>query len=69
MDINFLFVNALNGLVYGAFLLLTSLGLSLVFGLGRVVNFAHGALYALGGYVFVTAMQTLGSPASGLRSL
>lgn len=62
MDINFLFVNALNGLVYGAFLLLTSLGLSLVFGLGRVVNFAHGALYALGGYVFVTAMQKLEAP-------
>jgi branched-chain amino acid transport system permease protein len=62
MDINFFFVNALNGLVYGAFLLLTSLGLSLVFGLGRVVNFAHGALYALGGYAFVTAMQQLGAP-------
>jgi branched-subunit amino acid ABC-type transport system permease component len=61
MDINFFFVNALNGVVYGAFLLLTSLGLSLVFGLGRVVNFAHGALYALGGYALVTAMQRLGA--------
>jgi branched-subunit amino acid ABC-type transport system permease component len=61
MDINFFFVNALNGVVYGTFLLLTSLGLSLVFGLGRVVNFAHGALYALGGYAFVTAMQRLGA--------
>ncbi len=60
MDLNFLFVNALNGVVYGAFLLLTSLGLSLVFGLGRVVNFAHGALYALGGYAVVTIMQRLG---------
>ena len=62
MDINFFFVNALNGFVYGAFLLLTSLGLSLVFGLGRVVNFAHGALYALGGYAFVTATQKLAAP-------
>lgn len=57
MDINFLLANSLNGVVYGAFLLLTSLGLSLVFGLGRVVNFAHGALYALGGYALVAVMQ------------
>lgn len=61
MDLNFLFANALNGVVYGAFLLLTSLGLSLVFGLGRVVNFAHGALYALGGYGLVALMERLGA--------
>jgi len=61
MDLNFFFVNALNGVVYGAFLLLTSLGLSLVFGLGRVVNFAHGALYALGGYALVFLMRHLGT--------
>jgi branched-subunit amino acid ABC-type transport system permease component len=60
MNLNFLLVNALNGLVYAAFLLLTSLGLSLVFGLGRVVNFAHGAFYALGGYAVVALMQRLG---------
>lgn len=57
MDLNFFLVSVLNGLVYGAFLLLTSLGLSLVFGLGRVVNFAHGALYALGGYALIAVMQ------------
>jgi branched-chain amino acid transport system permease protein len=57
LDLNFLFVSALNGVVYGAFLLLTSLGLSLVFGLGRVVNFAHGALYALGGYALVDVIR------------
>ena len=57
---NFLFVSALNGVIYGAFLLLTSLGLSLVFGLGRVVNFAHGALYALGGYVLLEVVRRAG---------
>jgi branched-subunit amino acid ABC-type transport system permease component len=61
MDLSFLFANTLNGVVYGAFLLLTSLGLSLVFGLGRVVNFAHGALYALGGYGLVAVMQRFGT--------
>jgi branched-chain amino acid transport system permease protein len=60
MNLNFLLVSTLNGLVYAAFLLLTSLGLSLVFGLGRVVNFAHGAFYALGGYAVVALMQRLG---------
>lgn len=61
MDWNFLFVNILNGVVYGSFLLLTSLGLSLVFGLGRVVNFAHGALYAMGGYALLTVMRRAGA--------
>lgn len=57
MDLNFLFVSTVNGIIYGSFLLLTSLGLSLVFGLGRVVNFAHGALYALGGYALLEIMR------------
>lgn len=61
MDLNFLFVSALNGVIYGAFLLLTSLGLSLVFGLGRVVNFAHGALYALGGYALLELIRRAGA--------
>ncbi len=61
MDWNFVFVSILNGVVYGAFLLLTSLGLSLVFGLGRVVNFAHGALYAMGGYALIAVMRGAGA--------
>jgi branched-chain amino acid transport system permease protein len=61
VDWNFLFVNILNGVVYGSFLLLTSLGLSLVFGLGRVVNFAHGALYAMGGYALIVVMHGTGT--------
>ncbi len=61
MDLNFFLSSALNGVVYGAFLLLTSLGLSLVFGLGRVVNFAHGALYALGGYAVIAIINQTGA--------
>jgi branched-chain amino acid transport system permease protein len=38
-----------NGLVLGAFYALSALGLTLVFGLMRVVNFAHGELYVIGG--------------------
>lgn len=38
----------LNGLVLGSILLLASLGLTLIYGVGRIVNFAHGALFSLG---------------------
>lgn len=38
-----------NGLVTGAFYALSALGLTLVFGLMRVVNFSHGELYVVGG--------------------
>ena len=40
-----------NGLVSGTFYALSALGLTLVFGLMRVVNFAHGELYMLGGLI------------------
>lgn len=49
-----------NGLIHASLLLLSALGLSLIFGLGRVANFAHGAFYAVGGYVFLTALQRIG---------
>jgi len=46
-----------NGLVTGTFYALSALGLTLIFGLMRVVNFAHGEFYMLGGVLgwFVTA--------------
>lgn len=43
----------LNGLSRGLLLFLIASGLSLIFGLMGVVNFAHGAFYALGGYLAV----------------
>jgi branched-chain amino acid transport system permease protein len=39
-----------NGLVGGSFYALMALGLAVIFGLLRVVNFAHGAVYMLGAY-------------------
>jgi branched-chain amino acid transport system permease protein len=39
------------GLVLGGILVLLAIGLSLIFGLMTVVNFAHGSLYMLGAYV------------------
>ncbi len=51
----------LNGLVLGSILLLSSLGLTLIYGVGRVVNFAHGALFSLGAMCAVW-LATLGLP-------
>ncbi|MET0209996.1 MAG: branched-chain amino acid ABC transporter permease, partial [Burkholderiaceae bacterium] len=39
------------GLINGAFYALMSLGLSIIFGLLHVVNFAHGAQYMLGAFI------------------
>ncbi|WP_028310851.1 branched-chain amino acid ABC transporter permease [Derxia gummosa] len=44
-------INLFNGMVYGALLIIMSSGLALIYGLRRVVNFAHGSLYMLGAYL------------------
>ena len=43
----------LNGLAGASSLFLVAAGLSLIFGVTRIVNFAHGSLYMLGMYVAV----------------
>jgi branched-chain amino acid transport system permease protein len=52
----------LNGLVISTFYALTALGLSIIFGVLRIVNFAHGELYMVGGYAFYLLVATLGIP-------
>lgn len=44
-------INLFNGLVYGTLLIIMCSGLALIYGLRRVVNFAHGSLYMLGAYL------------------
>ncbi|MCC7227325.1 MAG: branched-chain amino acid ABC transporter permease [Burkholderiaceae bacterium] len=41
----------LNGLTFAALLFLVASGFTLIFGLMRIVNLAHGAMYLMGGYV------------------
>ena len=60
MDLSGLLVQLLNGLASGATLFLVAVGLSLVFGVTRIVNFAHGSLYVLGLYVAYTCVDRLG---------
>jgi branched-chain amino acid transport system permease protein len=53
---------ALNGLIISTFYALTALGLAIIFGVLRIVNFAHGELYMLGGYAAYLAVSVLGLP-------
>jgi branched-chain amino acid transport system permease protein len=67
----FWIIQAFNGISYGALLFLLASGLSLIFGVMRIVNLAHGSYFLLGGYVALTVIWTTGSwvlaiPASAL---
>ena len=55
-----LFGQLLIGLINGAFYALLSLGLSVIFGLLNIINFAHGAQYMMGAFVAYFALQWTG---------
>jgi branched-chain amino acid transport system permease protein len=61
MNLNFWLIQAFNGISYGALLFLVGSGLSLIFGVMRIVNLAHGSYFLLGGYVALTVIWTTGS--------
>ncbi|MDT8880267.1 branched-chain amino acid ABC transporter permease [Halomonas saccharevitans] len=48
------------GLINGAFYALLSLGLAVIFGLLKIINFAHGAQYMLGAFAAMLALEYLG---------
>lgn len=58
MDLAFTIV--LDGLIYASWLFIVALGLTLVFGVLRILNFAHGGLYALGSYAAAVAVPFFG---------
>lgn len=60
------YVQTLNGLTLAGIMFLVSSGFTLVFGVMRVTNLAHGAIYLLGGYIAYSAIQTLGNFFFGL---
>ncbi len=59
MDPAFIAVQILNGLASASSLFIIASGLTIVFGVTRIVNFAHGSLYMLGAYVAVTVVPYL----------
>src|SRR3974390_2069542 len=58
-DVSFLFGQFLGGLTTAMFLFLIASGLSLVFGVMRVLNFAHGSFYMVGAYLAWQIVQWL----------
>src|SRR5437763_15458552 len=54
-------IQTINGIVTGMILALVASGLTLIFGIMEVVNFAHGELFMLGAYVGVLTLAATGS--------
>jgi len=50
-----------NGLSFGMLLFVLAAGLSLIFGLCRIVNLSHGSFYLLGGYIGFSTVRLTGS--------
>jgi len=59
-DASFLFAQVLSGLTAAMFLFLIAAGLSLIFGVLGVLNFAHGSFYMLGAYLAFQFVQWFG---------
>src|SRR5271166_6162554 len=57
--LSFYFVQFVTGLSSACSLFLVASGLSIIFGVTRVVNFAHGAFYMLGAYIGYTLADRL----------
>lgn len=59
MDPAFIAIQLLNGLAGASHLFLAASGLTIVFGVTRIVNFAHGSLYMLGAYMAASLVPSL----------
>ena len=65
MSLDAIAVQFLNGLAGASTLFLIAVGLSLIFGVTRIVNFAHGSFYMLGIYVAYTVVARIGGTMFG----
>jgi branched-chain amino acid transport system permease protein len=61
LDTRFWLIQTFNGISYGALLFLVGSGLSLIFGVMRIINLSHGAFFLLGGYVALSVIWVSGS--------
>ena len=65
----FFIISMLNGLSYGLLLFMLSSGLTLIFSMMGVLNFAHASFYMVGAYVGYSISKVVGFwPALGLAS-
>lgn len=61
MNAQFWIIQSFNGISYGALLFLVGSGLSLIFGVMRIVNLSHGAYFLWGGYIALSVIWATGS--------
>jgi len=61
VNTQFWLIQTFNGISYAALLFLVGSGLSLIFGVMRIVNLAHGSYFLLGGYVALSVIWATGS--------
>lgn len=61
MDLSSLLMQALNGFASTSSLFLVAAGLSLIFGVTHIVNFAHGSFFMVGMYVAYTLLERFGA--------
>ena len=61
-------ITLLNGLTFAGWLFIVASGFSLIFGLMRVVNMAHGSFYLLGGYIAYEVQQSMTGQGFSLQS-
>jgi branched-chain amino acid transport system permease protein len=54
-------IQALNGISFGMLLFLLAAGLSLIYGLMKILNLTHGSFYLLGGYIGLSVIHLTGS--------
>ncbi|HTY24075.1 MAG TPA: branched-chain amino acid ABC transporter permease [Desulfomonilaceae bacterium] len=57
MDLSFIFMQFLSGLTMATLLFLVASGLTLIFGVGNVFNFAHGSFFMVGAYLAYQAVS------------
>ena len=65
MNASAILIQFLNGLASASSLFLVAAGLSIIFGVTRIVNFAHGSLFMLGLYLAYSLIQQFGQSPAG----
>ena len=68
MGVDTLLLALIDGVSYAGLLFLVALGLTFIFGVVRVLNVAHGSLYAFGGYSAASMGIWFLAPASSVSS-
>jgi len=66
VGVDLLVQQIINGLFFGGQLALIAVGLTLIWGVARVLNFAHGAMFMIGGYAGLLSLRAFGTPLAAI---